>query len=54
LIIFEIDELKQKGYEIDVPIVVSNISEDSDILITDKKQVEHGDYLFTVVKQLNN
>lgn len=50
LIIFEIDELKQKGYELDVPIVVSNISENADIFITDEKQLEHGDYLFTVVK----
>ncbi|MDN6607934.1 MAG: beta-glucoside-specific PTS transporter subunit IIABC, partial [Tetragenococcus halophilus] len=50
LIIFEIDELKQKGYELDVPIVVSNISENADIFITDEKQLGHGDYLFTVVK----
>ncbi|MEK0174477.1 PTS glucose transporter subunit IIA [Tetragenococcus halophilus] len=49
LIIFEIDKLQQKGYEIDIPIVISNISENADIFITDEKQLEHGDYLFTVV-----
>ncbi|GEQ48709.1 hypothetical protein TK11N_05610 [Tetragenococcus koreensis] len=49
LIRFEIDKIKQKGYKLDVPIIVTNTGEITEVLITEEKRLEHGDYLFTAV-----
>lgn len=50
LIRFEMDKIKQKGYQLDVPVIVTNTNEMTEVLISGEKQVEHGDYLFTAVK----
>lgn len=44
------DKIKQKGYQLDVPVIVTNTNEMTEVLISGEKQVEHGDYLFTAVK----
>ncbi|MDN6639748.1 MAG: beta-glucoside-specific PTS transporter subunit IIABC [Tetragenococcus sp.] len=50
LINFDIEKIKQKGYKLDIPIIVTNTNDVIDVLVTDEQQLEHGDYLFTAIK----
>ena len=50
LIRFDIDKIKEKGYILDVPIIISNAEGVDNLFITDEDQLKHGDYLFTVIK----
>lgn len=50
LINFDMDKIKQKGYKLDIPIIVTNTNDIIDVLITEERQLEHGDYLFTAIQ----
>jgi len=50
LIKFDIDKIKSKGYDVTTPIVVTNTNEFADVLFTNEKNIEDGDYLLTSVR----
>ncbi len=50
LIAFDMDLIKERGYSIQTPIVVTNTNVFEDVLFADEKSVEQGDYLLTSVK----
>jgi len=50
LIEFDIDYIKDQGYSMQTPIVVTNTNDMEDVLFTDEESVENGDYLLTAVK----
>lgn len=50
LINFDIEKIKQKGYKLDIPVIVTNTNDIIDVLITNEQQLRHGDYLFTAIK----
>ncbi|MCO8292577.1 beta-glucoside-specific PTS transporter subunit IIABC [Tetragenococcus halophilus] len=50
LINFDIEKIQQKGYKLDIPVIVTNTNDIIDVLITEEQQLEHGDYLFTAIK----
>nr|WP_255421232.1 PTS glucose transporter subunit IIA [Aerococcus agrisoli] len=50
LIQFDIEAIKAAGYETLVLVVVLNSKEYTDVLLTDAKTVNTGDYLFTTLK----
>lgn len=50
LITFNIDLIKERGFSVQTPIVVTNTNVFEDVLFTDEKSVEPGDYLLTSVK----
>lgn len=50
LVRFDIDLIKEAGYETVTPIVVTNTGNYSDVLVTNDSEIQQGDYLFTTVK----
>lgn len=50
LIHFDIEFIKEKGYSLQTPVVVTNSNSIEDVLFTDDKMIERGDYLLTAVK----
>lgn len=50
LVRFDIDLIKDAGYETVTPIVVTNVGNYSDVLVTNDSEIQQGDYLFTTVK----
>lgn len=50
LIRFDLVKIKQKGYSLDIPVVVINANDATEIVFSDESHVEHGDYLFTAMK----
>ncbi|TLQ40527.1 PTS beta-glucoside transporter subunit IIABC [Ruoffia tabacinasalis] len=50
LVRFDIDLIKEAGYETVTPIVVTNTGNYSDVLVTNDPEIQQGDYLFTTVK----
>lgn len=50
LISFDIDFIKEKGFSVQTPIVVTNSNDFEDVLFTNETSVEQGDYLLTSVK----
>ena len=49
LIDFDINKIKEDGYEITTPIVVTNSNNYVDVLATEKQQINIGDRLITVI-----
>ena len=50
LISFDIDFIKEKGFSVQTPVVVTNSNDLEDVLFTQETSVEQGDYLLTSVK----
>lgn len=50
LVSFDIDLIKERGYSVQTPIVITNTNVFEDILFTNENSVEQGDYLLTSVK----
>lgn len=50
LVSFDIDFIKEKGFSVQTPVVVTNSSDFEDILFTNESSVEQGDYLLTSVR----
>lgn len=48
LIDFDLDYIKQQNLPLITPVVVTNELED--LFVTEEKEVQHGDYLMTVLK----
>lgn len=49
LVLFELDKLKQKKYDMSCMVVITNSSEYLEILTTDEKNIDFGDNLMTVL-----
>ena len=49
LVTFEMDKIAEAGYDLTTPVVITNSDSFSDVLATEKKQVECGDVLMTVL-----
>lgn len=49
LIDFDINKIKEAGYEITTPIVVTNSNDYTDVLASEKQQINIGDRLITVI-----
>lgn len=49
LIRFEIDLIKEAGYAITTPVIVTNTNEFEDVLISDQVTIDQGDYLLTTL-----
>ncbi|MBD7915400.1 PTS glucose transporter subunit IIA [Clostridium sp. Sa3CUN1] len=49
LISFDINKIKEAGYEIATPIVVTNSNDYTDVLVSDKKQISFGERLMTII-----
>lgn len=49
LISFNINKIKQAGYEIATPIVVTNSHNYTDILVSEKKEINIGERLITII-----
>lgn len=50
LVSFDIDFIKEKGFSVQTPVVVTNSNDLEDVLFTNETSVEQGDYLLTSVK----
>lgn len=50
LVSFDIDFIKERGFSVQTPVVVTNSNNLEDVLFTTENSVEQGDYLFTSVK----
>lgn len=50
LITFDMDLIKERGFSVQTPIVITNMDELEDVLFTDETTVTPGDYLLTAVK----
>lgn len=50
LVSFDMDLIKERGFSVQTPIVVTNSNDFEDILFTNEDKVEQGDYLITSVK----
>ncbi|MCF1584431.1 beta-glucoside-specific PTS transporter subunit IIABC [Tetragenococcus koreensis] len=50
LIHFDLAKIKQMGYSLDIPVVVTNANDATEIVFSEESHVEHGDYLFTAMK----
>lgn len=50
LVTFDIDFIKEKGFSVQTPVVVTNSNDLEDVLFTNETSIEQGDYLFTAVK----
>jgi PTS system beta-glucosides-specific IIC component len=50
LIKFDIKKIKEKGFSLDTPIVISNSEEYMDVLTTDKEEINNTEQLLTLIK----
>lgn len=50
LVSFDIDLIKERGYSIQTPVVVTNSNAYEDVLFSGEASVERGDYLITTIK----
>lgn len=50
LIEFDIDFIQERGYSTQTPIVITNADDFTDVLFTDERNIEQGDYLLTVIR----
>lgn len=50
LVSFDMDLIKERGFSVQTPIVVTNSNDFEDVLFTNEDKVEQGDYLITSVK----
>jgi len=50
LLTFDLDEIKQLGYDLITPIIVSNSADYQSVESTKKNEVKHGDVLINLVK----
>lgn len=50
LIQFDIDTIKEAGYSPVIPIVVTNTNDFTDVLLTNEKEIDSGDYLLTTLR----
>lgn len=50
LVRFDIDLIKEAGYQTITPIIVTNTPDYADILVSQARDIQQGDYLFTIVK----
>lgn len=50
LVRFDIDLIKEAGYQTITPIIVTNTPDYADILVSSQTDIQQGDYLFTIVK----
>ena len=49
LVKFDIEKIKEAGYEITTPVIITNTSNYLDVLSSDKKQIKKGETLLTVL-----
>lgn len=49
LINFDIDKIKKAGYEITTPVVVTNSNDYTDVIVSEKKQINIGERLITII-----
>ena len=47
---FDIEAVKNEGFSVETPVVVTNLSEGQHIEINAKGNVEHGEEAFRIVK----
>ena len=50
LVSFDMNLIKERGFSVQTPVVVTNTNDFEDILFTNETSVEQGDYLITSVK----
>ena len=49
LINFDINKIKKAGYEITTPVVVTNSNDYTDVIVSEKKQINIGERLITII-----
>jgi len=49
LVKFDIEKIKEAGYQIITPVIITNTNNYVDILASNKKQIKNGEILLTIV-----
>lgn len=49
LLVFDIDFIKEQGYSVDTPVIITNTDKYADVIPTDAKEVANGDLLITLI-----
>ena len=50
MLAFDIEEIKNAGFSVETPVVVTNLSEGQHLEINAKGMMEHGEEAFRIIK----